>query len=88
MITEKDVERMANLASIELTNEELQEFTLQLDAILDYFEELTDIEAQAPEKEGENVLRPDEIEKSLSQQEALANAPKVDSGYFRGPRIL
>ncbi len=88
MITKTDVERAANLACIELNDKELQEFTLQLGAILDYFDELADIEAQAPRKEGENVLRPDEVTKSLSQQEALANAPRVEGGYFRGPRIL
>ncbi len=88
MITKTDVERIASLACIDLTDEELQEFTLQLGAILDYFEELTGIEAQVPEKLAENVLRPDEVRKSLSQHEALANAPRVEGGYFRGPRIL
>ncbi len=88
MITKTDVERIASLACVELTDDELHEFTLQLGAILDYFEELTDIEAQVPQKEGENVLRPDEVGKSLSQQEALANAARIEGGYFRGPRIL
>ncbi|MDD1721445.1 MAG: Asp-tRNA(Asn)/Glu-tRNA(Gln) amidotransferase subunit GatC [Euryarchaeota archaeon] len=88
MITKADVERVANLACIELNDKELQEFTLQLGAILEYFDELSDIEAQPPKKEEENVLRPDEVTTSLPQKEALANAPRVDSGYFRGPRIL
>ncbi len=88
MITKGDVERIANLACIELSDEELQEFTLQLGAILEYFDELADIEAQPPTKEGENVLRADEVRASLSQEAALSNAPRVDSGYFRGPRIL
>ncbi len=88
MITKTDVERVANLACIELNDDELREFTLQLGAILDYFDELADVEAQVPKKEGENVLRADEVVKSLSQQEALANAPRVEGGYFRGPRIL
>ncbi|MGZ4903659.1 MAG: Asp-tRNA(Asn)/Glu-tRNA(Gln) amidotransferase subunit GatC [Halobacteriota archaeon] len=88
MITKGDVERVATLACIELNDEELQEFTLQLGGILDYFDELADIEAQPPEKEGENVLRPDEVTTSLSQIEALSNAPRVEGGYFRGPRIL
>ncbi len=88
MITRTDVERVASLACIELSDEELQEFTLQLGAILEYFDELADIEARPPAKEGENVLRPDEVTASLSQQDALSNAPRVDSGFFRGPRIL
>ncbi len=88
MITKTDVERVASLACVELSDEELQEFTLQLGAILEYFDELADIEAQPPTKEGENVLRPDEVAASLSQEDALSNAPRVDGGYFRGPRIL
>ncbi len=88
MITKANVERLANLACIELNDEELQEFTLQLGAILEYFDELADIEAQPPKKEGENVLRADEVTTSLPQKEALLNAPRVEGGYFRGPRIL
>ncbi len=88
MITKTDVEQVASLACIELRDEELQEFTLQLGAILEYFDELADIEAQPSKTEEENVLRPDEVTPSLSQNEALSNAPRTDSGYFRGPRIL
>ena len=88
MITKTDVERVASLACIELNDEELQEFTLQLGAILEYFDELADIEAQPPKKEEENVLRSDDVMSSLPQSEALANAPRTDNGYFRGPRIL
>ena len=88
MITKTDVERIADLACIELNDEELQEFTLQFGYILDYFDELADIEAQPPKKEEENVLRPDEVTASLPQKKALSNAPKVEGGYFRGPRIL
>ncbi len=88
MITKTDVERVANLACLALNEEELREFTLQLDAILEYFDELADVEAQPPQQEEENVLRPDDVTASLSQKEALANAPRVEGGFFRGPRIL
>jgi len=88
MITKTDVERIARLACIELDDEDLQEFTIQFNSILDYFEELEDIEAELIGQEEHNVLRADEVTPSLSQQEALSNAPRVDSGYFKGPRIL
>lgn len=88
MITKTDVERIARLACIELDNEDLQEFTVQFNSILEYFEELEDIEAELIGQEERNVLRADDVTPSLSQQEALSNAPRVDSGYFRGPRIL
>jgi aspartyl-tRNA(Asn)/glutamyl-tRNA(Gln) amidotransferase subunit C len=88
MITKTDVERIARLACIELGDEDLQEFTVQFNSILEYFEELEDIEAELIGQEERNVLRADDVMPSLSQQEALSNAPRVDSGYFRGPRIL
>ena len=88
MITKTDVERIARLACIELDDEDLKEFTVQFNSILDYFEELEDIEAELIGQEEHNVLRADEVTPSLSQQEALSNAPRVDGGYFKGPRIL
>jgi aspartyl-tRNA(Asn)/glutamyl-tRNA(Gln) amidotransferase subunit C len=88
MIIKTDVEHIARLACIELDDEDLQEFTIQLNTILEYFEELEDVEATLLQQEEDNVLRTDKITPSLSQQEALSNAPHVDSGYFRGPRII
>ena len=88
MIIKDDVEYIARLACIELDDEDLQEFTIQLNTILEYFEELENVEAELTHEEEGNVLRGDNITPSLSQQEALSNAPRVDSGYFRGPRIL
>lgn len=88
MIVKTDVDHIAQLACIELDDEELQEFTIQLNTILEYFEELDEVDAELTQEEGVNVLRADNITPSLSQQEALSNAPRVDSGYFRGPRIL
>ncbi|MGD0328001.1 MAG: Asp-tRNA(Asn)/Glu-tRNA(Gln) amidotransferase subunit GatC [Halobacteriota archaeon] len=88
MITKTDVEQIARLACIDLDEEDMQAFTMQFNAILEYFEELEDIEAELTEQEEHNVLRTDEVTPSLTQQNALANAPRVENGYFRGPRIL
>jgi aspartyl-tRNA(Asn)/glutamyl-tRNA(Gln) amidotransferase subunit C len=88
MIIKNDVEYIARLACIELYDEDLQEFTIQLNTILEYFEELDEVEGELINEEEGNVLRADNITPSLSQQEALSNAPRIDSGYFRGPRIL
>jgi aspartyl-tRNA(Asn)/glutamyl-tRNA(Gln) amidotransferase subunit C len=88
MITKTDVEQIARLACIELDEEDTQAFTIQFNAILEYFEELEAIEAELTEQEERNVLRADEVTPSLTQEDALANAPRVESGYFRGPRIL
>ena len=57
MIIKNDVEYIARLACIELDDEDLQEFTIQLNTILEYFEELEDVEAELTHKEEGNVLR-------------------------------
>jgi aspartyl-tRNA(Asn)/glutamyl-tRNA(Gln) amidotransferase subunit C len=88
MITKADVEQIARLACIDLDEEDMHAFTMQFNAILEYFKELEDIEAELTEEEEHNVLRADEVTPSLTQQDALANAPRVENGYFRGPRIL
>ncbi len=88
MITKTEVERIASLACIQLDDEELSQFTIQLNSILEYFDELAEIETDLEEERQDNVVRPDDVTKSLTQEEALANAPRVENGYFRGPRIL
>jgi len=88
MITKTEVERIASLACIQLNDEELNQFTIQLNSILEYFDELAEIETELEEERRPNVVRPDDVTKSLTQEEALANAPRVENGYFRGPRIL
>jgi aspartyl-tRNA(Asn)/glutamyl-tRNA(Gln) amidotransferase subunit C len=89
MITKADVEHIARLACIELNEEDVQAFTVQFNSILEYFEELDEIETKLTAEEDEyNVLRADEVTPSLTQKDALANAPRTDSGYFKGPRIL
>jgi aspartyl-tRNA(Asn)/glutamyl-tRNA(Gln) amidotransferase subunit C len=89
MILKSNVERIASLACIELSEDDLQEFTVQFNSILSYFDELSEIkESLEAEKELFNELRTDEVFPSLSQEEALYNAPKTEDGYFKGPRIL
>jgi len=88
MITKTEVERIASLACVQLDDEELNQFTIQLNSILEYFDKLAEIETELEEERQRNVVRPDDVTKSLTQAEALANAPRVENGYFRGPRIL
>lgn len=90
MITKSDVKHIAQLACIKLDDEEVQEFAVQLNAVLEYFEKLEGV-AVLPlegEEQERNVLRADEVKPSLTQEAALSNAPRVDGGYFKGPRIL
>jgi aspartyl-tRNA(Asn)/glutamyl-tRNA(Gln) amidotransferase subunit C len=89
MITKSHVKHIASLACLELSEDDLQEFTVQFNSILSYFDELSEI-TEGPEKDEVrfNNLRADEVLPSLSQEEALFNAPRTEDGYFKGPRIL
>ena len=94
-LTIADVERIAALAHLELTDEEKQLFTRQLADILNYAEQLqaidtTGVPATAHVSATTGVERPDEPRPSLSTGDALANAPDgaPDAGLFRVPRVI
>ena len=92
-ITQKEVEHVAKLARLELSEDEKRTFTRQLSAILTYMDQLktldtSDVEPTMTVLPTENVLRDDEVRPSLPQESALANAPEQADGFFRVPRIL
>jgi aspartyl-tRNA(Asn)/glutamyl-tRNA(Gln) amidotransferase subunit C len=93
-LTVKDVERVAALAHIELTEEEKQLFTRQLADILHYAEQIqaldtTGVPATAHVNASQHE-RDDEPQPCLTVEEALANAPDgaPDAGLFRVPRVI
>ena len=95
-LTEKDVRYVAELAHLELTDEEVKRFLPQLDSILQYMQKLNELDttqvepmAQAIYASKENpALRSDEPRQSLGQDEALANAPESDAGCFKVPLVI
>jgi aspartyl-tRNA(Asn)/glutamyl-tRNA(Gln) amidotransferase subunit C len=94
-LTVADVERIAALAQLELTNEEKQLFTRQLADILSYAEQLqaidtTGVPATAHVNAAPRGERDDEPRPSLSVEDAIANAPDGarDAGMFRVPRVI
>lgn len=87
------VEHVARLARLELSEEEKELFGSQLSAILEHAERVTalDTEGVTPTSHSVpllNVFRPDDPVPCLDQADALANAPAAESGHFRVPRIL
>ena len=93
-LTIADVERIAALAHLELTDEEKQLFTRQLADILSYAEQLQAVDtAGVPATAHVNAAqrdRADEPRPSLPRQEAIANAPDgaPEAGLFRVPRVI
>jgi aspartyl-tRNA(Asn)/glutamyl-tRNA(Gln) amidotransferase subunit C len=94
-LTVADVERIAALAHLELTEEEKQLFTRQLADILSYAEQLQQVDTSgvppmAHVGSGQRRERADEPHVSLTVEEVLANAPDraADAGLFRVPRVI
>ncbi len=92
-ITIKEVEHVARLARLELTEEEKERTRAQLDSILSYIDKLNELDTSLVEPTSHvlpmtNVFREDEVRPSVTQEEALANAPDRHDLFFRVPRIL
>ena len=92
-ITRKEVEHVANLARLNLSEEELARMTGQLDTILSYVDKLDELDTKgvAPTTHAfsiQNAFREDEVQDSLPRDEALANAPKEDGKAFIVPKII
>lgn len=89
MVTEDDVQHIAELADVGINKDELGNFTSQFNAILDYFDTLDAVKGSATAKsELFNVLREDEIEPSLPQDDVLKNAPAQEDGFIKAPRVM
>ncbi|MFW5965572.1 MAG: Asp-tRNA(Asn)/Glu-tRNA(Gln) amidotransferase subunit GatC [Halodesulfurarchaeum sp.] len=83
----EDVERVARLARVDLEDDEIEAFTRQFVDILEYFDTLEEVPDVEAEPDLVNVMRADEVQPSLSQEEALQNATESEDGRFKGPRV-
>jgi len=89
MVTEHDVQHIAELADVGINKDELATFTHQFNAILDYFDTLDTVKGNAAVKsELFNVLREDGVEPSLPQEDVLKNAPAQEDGFIKAPRVM
>ncbi len=96
-ITEKDVRYVADLANLDVSDEELAQFVPQLDAILGYVEKLNELDTSQVEpmaqvvaygQEPTATLREDAARPCYSQETALANAPDHGAGHFKVPKVI
>ena len=88
-----DVQYVARLARIALTPAEEEKFGVQLSHVLGYIEKLNQLDVSGIESTAHavpmvNVVRPDEVRPSLTNQEALRNAPAKANGLFMVPKIV
>lgn len=89
----EEVEHIATLARLRLTEVEKERYRQQLSAVLDYMAKLKQVDTAHIEPTAtvlplHTVLRPDEVTPSLTREEMLANAPAAEAGMFRVPPVL
>jgi len=93
MLDREQVHKVALLARLDLTPEEEVQFTTQLSGILDYVEQLSELDTSAVEPttraiDVSNVTRPDALKRSVDRDLILDSAPDRDGEFFKVPQIL
>jgi aspartyl-tRNA(Asn)/glutamyl-tRNA(Gln) amidotransferase subunit C len=92
-ITNDLVKRLAELSKLEFNESELETVKGDLQKMLNFVDKLQEVDTQGVQPlifmtDEVNKLRADEAKSTVTQQEALKNAPDKDSDYFRVPKVL
>jgi len=92
-VSREDVLHVAALARLEVAPEQVESFQRELGAILEHFQKLNELDTSNVEPTSHalalvNVFREDVPQPSLTQEEALANAPQKAFGHFRVPKVI
>jgi aspartyl-tRNA(Asn)/glutamyl-tRNA(Gln) amidotransferase subunit C len=92
-ISAADVAKVARLARLDVTADELDRMTVQLDGMLEHFADIDALDLHTVEPMTQpyplvNVLRPDLVRPGLDREEVLAAAPAAEDGRFRVPPII
>jgi aspartyl-tRNA(Asn)/glutamyl-tRNA(Gln) amidotransferase subunit C len=94
-ITRAEVLKIAELAKLHFSEEDLDAFTAQFQRILDYIEQLRQVDVEGVEPTShvsldfeKHFFREDEVKPSLSVEESLSNAPDPGAGHFRVPKVI
>lgn len=93
IIDEAQVRKVAKLARLDLTDDEVAEFAGQLSAILDYVARMNELNTDNVKPMAHclpisNVFREDIVKESLGTEKTLTNAPQRDGSFFKVPKIL
>ncbi len=93
MIEKKNVEHIANLARLEVSEEEKNSFTREIGSILEYIEQLNEVGTEGVEPTAFMVpehdpLREDVENKSLTAEKTLHNSPSAKNGFFTVPKVI
>jgi aspartyl-tRNA(Asn)/glutamyl-tRNA(Gln) amidotransferase subunit C len=93
MLTKEEVIKIAQLARIELSEKEVEKFQKELSAVLDYVEELKQVDVSGLEEVAQvtglvNVQRDDKVVEANNIEEILSEAPEIKDGYYKVKAIL
>ena len=89
----RTVDEIAHLARLEFEDQAKQEILNDMNRMLEFVDKLNELDTDKTEPliyitDEKNVLRPDEPELTISQKDALKNAPRKDSDYFKAPKVI
>ena len=92
-ITKKDVEYVAKLARLKLSEKEKEKFAKHLDQILKYIDKLNELDTKKVKPTShvlplKYVFREDKVGKSLKVEKVLENAPEKVKGFFKVPKVI
>ena len=92
-ISQEEVRHIAMLSRLKLSDDEVRALARELTAILDYVNQLREVDIEGVEPTAhavavDNVFRADEVRPSLDPDTALANAPDRESSFFKVPKVL
>ncbi len=92
-ITREELQHVAEIARLNLTEKEIEQFLGQINDIISWFRELGEIDTKDVEPsfhplETVNVTREDKVEKCFTKEETFSNADNAEEGYFKAPRIV
>lgn len=92
-INQETIDKIAHLARLEFEHEAKAEIAKDMNRMLEFVDKLNELNTDAVEpliyiSKEVNVMRADEVKHDISQKEALKNAPKKDSDYFKVPKVV
>tara|TARA_B100001142_G_scaffold258299_1_gene260140 strand:+ start:1897 stop:2193 length:297 start_codon:yes stop_codon:yes gene_type:complete len=94
MITKEEIKKIASLAKIDISNDELDTYSNQISKILEYMSVLEEVDTSKVDDSSNSIiennqfLREDKIEESLSRDEVMKLAPESDGVYFKVPKVI
>jgi aspartyl-tRNA(Asn)/glutamyl-tRNA(Gln) amidotransferase subunit C len=92
MSEKPDIKRVARIARLKLSDQEVRKFSKDMESMLEAFQDLERVPTHGVKPsfqpiETKNVLRKDRVEPSLTQEQALSNSKNKEKGFFKGPKV-